>query len=460
VPPAQLALATLLQAYPQVSDAEVIEATTMERRWPLVLACLDTETPPFSQGTLVAFRQRLIAQPMDRRLVERTVALAATSGALGPRQLRAALDSSPLWGAGRVEDTYTLLGHALRKAVGVIARQQGRGLHAVAEEAGASRIAESRLKAALALAWDDPSAQPHALTRILDALSAVEHGRDIPPAPAAGPPQVTASLAVAEQVRMQALTAAPHGTPTLRPGVAAERRLSVADAERRHGRTSRSLLVDGDKRHVLRDLDSRLIVAVGVTPAHAPEASVTDAIEADLAAQQCTLRELHIDRASLASPLVPQRSETLTMFKAWPVRQGPYFPNTAFQLDWERHELRGPGGETVPFTVGGVVKFPAATCGPCAVRERCPASASGRSVSIHPDEALVQELRERPQTPQGRAQLRERVAVEHALAHVGHWQGRRARYRGVRKNVFDLRRCAVVHNLHVLMHLPQIGQAA
>ena len=35
-----------------------------------------------------------------------------------------------------------------------------------------------------------------------------------------------------------------------------------------------------------------------------------------------------------------------------------------------------------------------------------------------------------------------------------------ARYRGVRKNVFDLRRCAVVHNLHVLMHLPQTEQQA
>jgi IS5 family transposase len=65
----------------------------------------------------------------------------------------------------------------------------------------------------------------------------------------------------------------------------------------------------------------------------------------------------------------------------------------------------------------------------------------------------LQERRERQQTPQGRAKLRERVAVEHALAHVGRWQGRRARYRGVRKNVFDLRRCAVVHNLHVLAHL-------
>ena len=74
----------------------------------------------------------------------------------------------------------------------------------------------------------------------------------------------------------------------------------------------------------------------------------------------------------------------------------------------------------------------------------------GRSVSIHPDEALLIELREHQQTAQGRAKLRERVAVEHTLAHVGQWQGRRARYRGLRKNLFDLRRCAVVHNLHVL----------
>jgi transposase len=79
---------------------------------------------------------------------------------------------------------------------------------------------------------------------------------------------------------------------------------------------------------------------------------------------------------------------------------------------------------------------------------------------MHPDEALLQELRERQQTPQGRAKLRERVAVEHALAPIGHWQGRRARYRGVRKKVFDLRRCAVVHNLHVLARLREPQQQA
>src|SRR5216684_8663770 len=37
VPPARLALATILQAYTGVSDEEVIESTVMARRWQLVL---------------------------------------------------------------------------------------------------------------------------------------------------------------------------------------------------------------------------------------------------------------------------------------------------------------------------------------------------------------------------------------------------------------------------------------
>jgi len=55
------------------------------------------------------------------------------------------------------------------------------------------------------------------------------------------------------------------------------------------------------QRHVLHDLDSRLIVAVGVTPANAPEASVTDAIEqGEFHADFCvTLRGSHCDSAPL-----------------------------------------------------------------------------------------------------------------------------------------------------------------
>ena len=53
----------------------------------------------------------------------------------------------------------------------------------------------------------------------------------------------------------------------------------------------------------------------------------------------------------------------------------------------------------------------------------------------------------------GRSQLRERVTVEHSLAQISRWQGKQARYLGTRKNLFDLRRTAVVHNLHVIARM-------
>lgn len=432
----------------------------MDRRWQLVLDCLDCNEAPFSKGTLVAFRQRWIGQQLDRRLVERTLELAIQTGSFGPRPLRAALDSSPLWGAGRVEDTYNLLGHALRKALGVIARQQGRGLADSAAEAGASLVGSSSLKAALDLDWDDPTAREQALVLVLGALEAVERWLETTPV-GSDAPGIRESLMVAQQVPAQDGELAVDKAPTLRRKGAKDRRISIEDAQMRHGRKSRSQRINGYKRHVLRDLDNGLVRAVGVTSANAPEASVTEAIVADLAHQPVHLSELHIDRAYLSSLLVRERPADLTSYcKAWPVRNGTRFAKTAFHLDWQRQQVRCPNNVEVPFEPGGSVHFPAATCATCPLRERCTTSVHGRSVSIHPDERLLWELRQRQVTPLGRAKLRERIVVEHGLAHIGHWQGRRARYRGNRKNLFDLRRCAVVHNLHVIARFSDPLKAA
>ena len=455
MPPAQLALATILQAYTGVCDDEVIEATVTDRRWQLVLDCLGAEEPPFSKGTLVGFRARLIEKNLDRALVERSVRLAAATKGFGARALRAALDSSPLWGAGRVEDTFNLMGHALRKALGVIAVLQGRGQAAgtavVAAQAGVPALAASSLKAALDRDWDDPAAREEALAQVLGLLGQVESFV----AGYAGDQAAAGAVAVARQVRDQDVDSSGPA-PALRRGVAKDRRISVEDADMRHGRKSRSVLFDGYKRHVLRDLDTGLIPAVGITAANVPEAAVTGDIETDLEAAGRTLAELHIDRAYLSSALVRDRGPDLAIFcKAWRVRNtGGRFAKDQFSIDFAAGQLTCPAGVAMPFEPGKTVRFPKSACAACPLRARCTASPAGRSVAIHPDEALLAELRQRQQTPAGRAKLRERVQVEHALAHVGHWQGRRARYHGTRKNLFDLRRVAVVHNLHVIARQP------
>ena len=460
IAPAQLALATILQAYMGVSDDEVIEAMIMDRRYQLVLDCLDTEEAPFSKGTLVNFRKRLIDAQMDRRLIERTIEIAEQSEAFGSRALRAALDSSPLWGAGRVEDTYNLLGHAIRKMVSVIAAERERELTDVAKEAKAELVCESSLKMALDCDWDQSGQKVQALSQVLSMLQMVEQWFQSL-AQEDQLPQAEYYLNVAKQVKMQDVEKGEDGKETLVEGVAKDRRISIEDEQMRHGRKSRSVRVDGYKRHVLHDLDSGLVPAVGITAANAPEASVTEAISEDLALQKIHLQELHIDRAYLSSELVRHRPDELEIYcKAWPVRQGKLFSKQEFHLDWERQIIRCPAEQEMPFTLGGVVHFPQEHCDVCPLRVQCTKSSKGRSVSIHPDEALLAELRERQLTPVGRAKLRERVAVEHTLAHIGHWQGRRARYRGIRKNLFDLRRCAVIHNLHVLARSDAFLQAA
>src|SRR6266567_4102968 len=332
----------------------------------------------------------------------------------------------------------------------VVAGQQGRELAEVAQEAGAELVCGSSLKAVLDRDWDQQMQKDEALALVLQMLHTVDAWvqtlTDQEDQTAANP-----VLAIAKQVQEQDVQISEEGKVSLIKGVAKDRRISVEDGQMRHGRKSRSVRVDGYKRHVLHDLDSGLIRAVGITPANAPEASVTEAISEDLNRQEACLKELHIDLAYLSSHLVRERSDELEIYcKAWPVRESKRFSKQTFTLDWERQIIRCPAEQEMPFVPGGVVHFPKEICAQCPLKAQCTTSSKERSVSIHPDEALLAELRQRQQTPQGRTQLRKRVAVEHTLAHVGRWQGRRARYRGIRKNLFDLRRCAVVHNLHVL----------
>jgi len=460
IPPAQLALAIILQAYTGVSDDEAIEAIEMDRRWQLVLDCLDCEQPPFSKGTLVKFRALLIAKSFDRRLIEKTIEMAHLSKDYNSKSLKVALDSSPLWGAARVEDTYNLLGHALKKALQLIAENYQQYLTTVAANAGADIITNTSLKAALDLDWDDPEARNLALSTILQTLDSVESWvKQKTDLEAQTTAEVNKSIQDARQIELQDVEAAPDGSPKLRKGVAKNRRISIEDEDMRHGRKSRSQKFDGYKRHVLQDLELQMVRAVGVTRANEPEASVTPSIELDLNAQQLTtenIKELHIDRAYLVSDLVKNRTENMTIIcKAWKVRNGIFFDKTAFVLDWENNLIRCPNGVSLPFHEGTVVHFPQEQCQTCPLRSQCTQSKLGRSISIHADESLLVELRERQITESGRAKLRERVSVEHTLAHIGQWQGDRARYIGLRKNLFDLRRMAVVHNLHVLARISE-----
>lgn len=473
LPPALLAMAVLLQAYAGVSDAEAVELTVVDLRWQMVLDRLGAAEPAFAQGTLQAFRERLIAADMDRRLLERTVEFARRSGAFDPRKLpkslRVAMDSSPLEGGGRVEDTINLLAHAARKVVECAAELLKRPVERVARDAGIPLLCESSAKKALDVEWSDPTAKAEAIKEVARQIESLEAWVRTRLAVEMKEPPLKEHMDTLVQIRTQDLEPDPNGGGArIRQGVAPERRVSVEDPDMRHGRKSKSKRFNGYKRHVATDLDTNLILACAVTPANRPEDEGAPLLKADIDRQQRAIDKLYIDRGYIASSIVAQliAAGGEVICKPWVPRNGGRISKADFKLNMRDRTITCPAGEVERFDLGADVEFNAAACATCELRDQCTTAGPGigRTVSIADDELLQQRLRKQIATTRGRERLRERVAVEHSLAHLGRRQGRRARFHGTRKNLFDVRRAAAVQNLeniHRRLEAPeQIRRAA
>jgi hypothetical protein len=146
------------------------------------------------------------------------------------------------------------------------------------------------------------------------------------------------------------------------------------------------------------------------------------------------------------------QSEGGTVFaKPWAVRaiKPGLFSKADFRIDLRAETITCPAGEVEPFEPGETVHFDPEVCGACPLRANCTQAASGKGhrISIARDEAQQNKFRKLQQTSSGRATFRQRVAVEHSLAHIAARKGDNARYIGVRKNLFDLRRSSAIQNL-------------
>jgi Transposase domain (DUF772) len=230
--PAMMCMALLLQAYLQTSDAEAVRLSTTDRCWQMVLGTLDENEgePAFSQGGLQQFRDRLIATELDRRLLERTVELATQTNGFDPKKtpksLRVGVDSRPLEGAGRVEDTINLLGHAGRKIAESVALVLGTDVEEVCQQAKVPLLLASSIKAGLDIDWSAPDAKVDALNRLcrqLDRLMTwvMKNAGSCTDAP------LTRYIDALRQVRAQDLEPREGGGVQILQGVAADRRVGT-----------------------------------------------------------------------------------------------------------------------------------------------------------------------------------------------------------------------------------------
>jgi len=452
VPPAMLAMVWLLQAYTQASDREAIEATIFDLRWQLVLGTLQEEEPPFGQGTLSRFRTRLIENDLDQRIVDRTIELARETGLFGWKNLKGALDSSPLRGAGRVEDTWNLIGRSIANLVNALVKVTDFEKVALIDKLDLQILTGKSFKSALDIDWDDTVAKEEALQRLInDAFRLRDWVLKTPTIDHENP---LIKTAIDDLNRVIEQDTEPDPTTSRRKllkGTAPDRMPSLGDKEMRHGRKSKANKFTGYKRHFGLIEDCNLVAGAIALPANIPEQKATKPLLSALS-RHGDVVILDIDRGYLGSKEIPILHEkgVLIRCKSWPTPNQNRFSKQDFQIDLKQNQVTCPSGNTVQILSqkhGKRAHFSFKLCSSCSLQSQCTKSKHGRRIQIHEQEQFLQILRERQNTPEGRASLRERVSVEHSLARLQQKQGSRARYKGIRKNTMDLRRYAVLNNL-------------
>lgn len=453
-PPAQLAMAMLLQRYAGVSDAEAVVESSTDRKWQLVLGNLDEEDAPFGQGTLVRFRERMIEHDLDRKLVDRTIELAKRTKKFGWKNLKVALDASPFEGAGRVEDTWNLIGRAMGRLVGAVAEALGVEKQHVIDAAGLTVLDGPSVKAALDIDWSDVDERSAALQRLVDEAEQLASWIEMQTGVATHVPVVDA-LALLRRVIVQDLEPDPDGGGRrIRHGVAQERIVSIGDPEMRHGRKSKTKTINGFKRHIVAA--NRFILGTAVEPANRREHVPTQRL-LNAARRHGRIRSIHFDRGYLASPALSQlRARGVELHsRPWRAgnRHGDFFEKEKdFHIDLDANGVVCPAGATARIYAGGQAHFNEADCQSCRLKAAC-TPGRYRTVKIHDDEDLLIELREAQASSAGRRAYRERTVIEHRLARIDAIQGKRARYVGVRKNELVLNRSAAVANLQEIDRL-------
>lgn len=472
VPPSSLAIATVLQMYDGCSDDEAIERCRFDERWKVALD-LEEREKPFAKSTFQKFRANLhLKEGFEKLFLQLSLGEAVRHGLLKKgSSIKAVLDTTPVLGRGAVKDTYNLVADGIRILCRTLSQASGVKLEVLVSRLDLSRyFAEGvSLKGGAGIDWtDDAERRVFLNSLVADARRLLlEAGRIKKETKSESQKK---AIARDEELlgRLVAQDAEPDPTNPdrvrIREGTAPGRVPSAHDPEMRHGRKSASKRFDGHKLAIAAEPASGLVTALEVLPGNASDNQGSLELVKEVEASTGAHVEKTIGDCAYGDGANRQKfadeDRTLVAKVPAPPSNEP-FHKARFHIDLEHETITCPAGQTTADSKlvtrnGEKVRrfsFPADACRVCPSREQCIQSkdeACGRMVTLHPQEALLQQAREYQKQPGFRKDMRDRQQAEHVLARLVQFGARQARYFGKAKTTIQLAIIAAVVNLLVV----------
>jgi transposase len=466
VAPSLLATALLLQSYTQTSDQEATDRARFDQRWQVALGVGEDEEP-FAKSTLCLFRNQLIIHEKAKMIFKKGLAYLSKQGFIKKHNITVALDTTPIFGRGAVEDTFNLLAEGLRQVMRVLSDIATQAVEQFAQAHDFTRYSSPSFKGTWTIDWDNKDQRQVVLNslvvdcrRIL--LLASQQISILSQDSQAAQNIVTASELLRKLLVQDIRETTPQKAEIIQ-GVAENRIISVHDPEMRHGRKSAAQRFDGYKGAIAVEAESQVIADVDVIPGNAHDSqnapSLIQQAEENLEAPiETILGDTAYGTVEARLDAQEHHYEIIA-----PVSHGPHsgrFTKEDFVIDLQHDSVTCPNGQTTTlwyrqkrktkrettFLYKGF-RFSVEQCHSCPLRDQClEDKTSYRSIAVHEHEELLRVAKAFQRTDEFRARYRKRVVAEHRIARLVRLGIRQARYFGSKKTLFQLAMAAVVAN--------------
>lgn len=480
VPPSTLAIATLLQMFCKCSDEEAVARSHYDDRWKVALDLQEGEKP-FAKSTLQTFRaQLLLDRSAETLFLRRSLGEAQLHGMLTGDKINTLLDTTPVLGRGAVKDTFYLVADGIKALTRALSMATGEKLEALVQRLELSRYFADfvSLKGGAEIDWTNATERNNFLNamdadarRLLsEAQTAKEKLTD----------KQKAGVLKAEELLQQLIAQDTEADPAdpekirIRQGTAKDRMPSAVDPDMRHGRKSASKRFDGQKLAVATEPESRLVTAVEVIPGNAPDNQGTlqmvEAVEENTGKKvDKTIGDCAYGDGQTRQAFADAERTLVAKVPAPPSNQP--FHKAHFNVDLANDCVTCPAGQcskqfkTITSAQGTRVKqfyFEIEVCQACPHKDECLRTKDkqgSRTVTLHPQEDLLQEARAYQKTEEFKNDVRARQRAEHTNARLVQLGARQARYFGLAKTKVQAILLATVLNLLLLFgHQPAATQ--
>src|SRR4051795_10293574 len=448
VPGDVVASVLVLQALEHRSDREAAEALTFDLRWKGAVGW-PIGTPAFHPTVLTWWRRRLARSARPDRVFEAVRAVVAATGVLTGKTRRV-VDSTILTDAVATQDTVTQLIAAIRR----VGREVPGAVEVIAVQCTGHDYADPGKPA---IAWNDPEARAGLVDALVsDAHRLLGHLPDQQLEPRAAEAVALLALVAGQDVEPAADSDGTDGRWQIARKVAPERVISTVDPQSRHAHKTRERRQDGYKAHVKVEPDTGIVTGCALTPAAGPEFSDA-AVGIALLAEEADPVQVLGDSAYGTGELLAAVSEGghTAIIKPWPLRPAVEggFTLDEFTVDETAGTVTCPNQITRMITGNRRVVFGVA-CRDCPLRPRCTSSARGRTLTLHPHDALQRAHRVHARDPQFQTVYREhRPMVERSISWLVAGRNRRLRFRGTTFNDLWLHHRVAALNLRRLLAL-------